>query len=172
MNERSVSKWIIIISIAVPALIAFLFYSPVVHLNVDVSFLPKFHAFLNSCVFILLLSGYYFIRHNKIRQHKYCMISAFSLSGLFLISYVFYHAATESTKYGGEGIIKYIYYFILLTHIVLAALVLPFILITLSRALSQRFDKHKRIARITLPIWLYVSFTGVIVYFMISPYYA
>lgn len=171
MKEAALNKWIIIISVAVPALIAFLFYSPVVHLKIDVSFLPKLHAMLNSCVFLLLLAGYYNIRHRNIRRHKYCMIAAFSLSVLFFISYVLYHAATESTKYGGEGFIRYIYYFILLTHIVLAALVLPLILITLSRALTQKFDKHKRIARITLPIWLYVSLTGVIVYFMISPYY-
>lgn len=171
MNERLLNRWIVVISIAVPALVTFLFYGPVARLHVDVSFLPKFHAILNSCVAILLVSGYYFIRNKKIRQHKFCMISAFSISVLFLISYVFYHAATESTKFGGEGIVRMVYYFILLTHIVLAAGVLPFILITLSRALTQKFDKHRKIARITFPLWLYVSITGVIVYFMISPYY-
>lgn len=171
MKDAVLNKWIVVISIAVPALVAFLFYGPVARLHVDVSFLPKFHAILNSCVSVLLITGYYFIRHKKIKQHKFCMISAFSLSALFLVSYVLYHAATESTTFGGEGIIRSVYYVILITHIFLAAAVLPFILITLSRALTQKFDKHRRIARITLPIWLYVSITGVVVYFMISPYY-
>ncbi|MFN3939619.1 MAG: DUF420 domain-containing protein, partial [Chitinophagales bacterium] len=147
MNERILNRWVVVISIAVPALVAFLFYGPVARLHVDVSFLPKFHAILNACVAILLVTGYYFIRKKKIRQHKFCMISAFSLSAMFLISYVLYHAATESTKFGGEGVIRIVYYFILLTHIVLAAIVLPFILITLSRALTQKFDKHRKIAR-------------------------
>lgn len=99
------------------------------------------------------------------------MLSAVGVSVLFLVSYVTYHATTESTIYGGEGTIRYVYLFILLTHIILAIAIVPLVLITLSRALAQKFDKHKKIARWTLPLWLYVTITGVIVYFMISPYY-
>jgi len=99
------------------------------------------------------------------------MLSAFFLSALFLISYVIYHSATESTSFGGAGLIRTVYFFILITHIVLAAAILPLILITMSRALSSRFDRHRKIARITFPLWLYVSVTGVVVYLMIAPYY-
>jgi putative membrane protein len=100
------------------------------------------------------------------------MKSAFILTALFLISYVIYHTTHESTSYGGEGVIRAVYLVILLTHIVLAAAIVPLVLVTFSRALTEKFDKHKRIARITFPLWLYVSITGVVVYLMISPYYA
>lgn len=99
------------------------------------------------------------------------MITSIILSGIFLASYVTYHSLTEPTSYGGEGVVRIIYYILLITHIMLAATIVPLVLITLVRALSNRFDKHKRIARWTLPLWLYVTITGVIVYFMIAPYY-
>ncbi len=99
------------------------------------------------------------------------MITAFSFSALFLICYVVYHALTEPTSYGGSGIVRNIYYFILLTHIILAAVIVPLVLITLVRGLQQKFDKHRRIARWTFPLWLYVAITGVAVYLMLSPYY-
>ncbi|MBC8047515.1 MAG: DUF420 domain-containing protein [Fimbriimonadaceae bacterium] len=171
MNERTISRWIFCISIAVPLLVTILFFTPAVNLKIDVSFLPKINAIINSAVSILLVTGVYFIKNKNRKAHRFCMLSAFSLSALFLISYVIYHSATESTKFGGEGVIKNLYYFILLTHILLAALILPLILITVSRALTEKFDKHRKIARITFPLWLYVSVTGVIVYFMIAPYY-
>lgn len=172
MNERAVSRTIFIISVAVPALVAVLFFTPALKLQIDVSFLPKLNACINSLVSVLLITGFYFIRKRNIPAHRFCMLSAFSLSALFLISYVVYHSAAEDTKYGGEGSIRYVYFFILITHILLATIILPFILITVSRALTERFDKHRKIARITFPLWLYVSITGVIVYLMISPYYA
>jgi putative membrane protein len=100
------------------------------------------------------------------------MMTALVLSSLFLISYVFYHYISAPTKYGGDGILKSIYYFILLTHILLAAVILPFILFTFYQALNGQFDKHKKVARWTFPVWLYVAITGVLVYFLISPYYA
>jgi putative membrane protein len=171
MKEASVNRLIFVVSVAIPVLIAILFFTPAIHLQADVSFLPKLNAIINSCVTVLLLAGFYFIKNKKKKQHKLCMLSAFSLSGLFLISYVVYHASAEDTKFGGEGFIRHIYFFILITHILLAAIILPFILITVSRALSERFDKHRKIARITWPFWLYVSVTGVIIYFIISPYY-
>ncbi len=99
------------------------------------------------------------------------MKTAILCSVLFLLMYIAYHMTSDSTRFGGEGTIRYIYYFILITHIVLSVVVIPFVLITYVRALAKRFDTHKKIARITFPIWLYVAVTGVIVYFMISPYY-
>ena len=170
VNERKVRRWIVVISVAVPLLVAAIFYLPAFHINADLSFLPVFHACLNSAVTILLCCGYYFIRRRNIRMHKYMMLSAFSLSALFLLSYVLYHSTHEDVKFGGQGWIRPVYFTILITHILLAAVIMPFILITLSRALTDRFDKHRRIARITLPLWLYVSTTGVIVYFLIAPY--
>ncbi len=171
MNEKRTNLFIATISVIVPVLVAILIYTPAFHLSVDVSFLPGLNAILNSCVTILLLMGFYFIRNKNRRAHKFSMLSAFSLSALFLISYIVYHSSTEETKFGDTGAIKYVYYTILLTHILLAAVIMPFILVTLSRALTERFDKHRKIARITFPLWLYVSITGVIIYFMISPYY-
>lgn len=99
------------------------------------------------------------------------MKSAITLSVLFLVMYVAYHMTSESTVYGGEGAIRYVYYFILITHILLSIIVIPFVLITYVRAISSDFIRHKKIARITFPLWLYVAVTGVIVYLMISPYY-
>ena len=99
------------------------------------------------------------------------MTTAIYCSGLFLIMYVAYHMTSDSTKFGGEGTIKYVYYFILLTHIVLSIIIIPFVLITYVRAITNNFEKHKKIAKITFPLWLYVAVTGVVVYIMISPYY-
>jgi putative membrane protein len=171
MNEQLQNRLIWIISIAVPAVVAALFFLPGMHIGTDVSMLPALNAVINGTVSVLLITGVWFIKNGKQQQHRACMIAAFGLSALFLVSYVIYHSATESTPYGGEGWIRTVYFIILLTHIVLAAAILPLILITLSRALSKRFDKHRKIARITFPLWLYVSVTGVIVYLMISPYY-
>lgn len=186
MNEKSTNKLIFAISVAVPVLVTVLFYTPAINLNINVSFLPKLHAIFNSSVAVLLLLGLYFIKSKNIKAHKVTMLGAFSISALFLISYVIYHSASDSTIFGDsnhDGVldaveaeaisgIKMVYYFILLTHIILAAAILPFILITVSRALSSRFDKHRKIARITWPLWFYVAVTGVVVYFMIAPYYA
>ena len=185
MNDKIINRIIFSISVAVPLLVAMLFYMPAIKLNINVSFLPKFHAILNSSVAILLAAGLYFIKNKNRRAHKICMMSAFSLSALFLISYVLYHASSDSTIFGDSdhngvlsdeenavlGSTKTIYYIILISHILLAACIMPFILISLSRALSEKYDKHRKIAKITWPLWFYVSVTGVIVYFMISPYY-
>lgn len=171
MNEKRINILIAVVSIIVPLVVALLIYTPAFNLNIDVSFLPALNACLNSAVTILLLAGLYFIRNKNRKAHKFSMLSAFSLSALFLISYIVYHSSTEETKFGGEGAVRFIYYVILFTHILLAALIMPFILVTLSRALTERFDKHRKIARITWPLWLYVSITGVVIYFMISPYY-
>jgi putative membrane protein len=129
--------------------------------------LPALNAVLNSISAILLAIGYRFIRQRNRNAHRKCMLGAFATSTLFLISYLTYHYLHGSTKFQGQGIARAIYFAILLTHTVLAAAIVPLVFITLSRALSARFDKHRRIARWTLPIWLYVSVTGVIVYLML-----
>ncbi|HRI28080.1 MAG TPA: DUF420 domain-containing protein [Chitinophagales bacterium] len=172
-KEQFWSKLIVIISVVVPVLVALLFRLPQLNLQLpfDVMLLPKFHAIINGTVTVLLMASYYFIRNKQVRAHKICNITALVLSALFLVSYVTYHTLTESTKFGGEGMIKYVYYFILLTHIILAALILPLILFTFLRAFSGKFTQHRSLARYTMPLWLYVSVTGVIVYLMISPYY-
>jgi putative membrane protein len=137
----------------------------------SISGLPTLNAILNSISAILLVTGYLFIRQKKISAHRACMSAAFITSTLFLISYLFYHYHHGSTRFAGEGIARLIYLTILGTHTVLAAAIVPMVLITFARALRKRFDRHRRIARWTLPIWLYVSVTGVIVYLMLYHIY-
>ena len=129
--------------------------------------LPALNAFLNATAAVLLVIGYSFIRAGQIRRHRAVMISACAVSTLFLISYVIYHANIGSKPFQGRGPIRIVYFTILLTHVILAAAVLPLAVITLSRGLRARFDRHVAIARWTFPIWLYVSVTGVIVYVML-----
>ena len=129
--------------------------------------LPALNASLNATAAVLLLIGYTFIRNGRIRQHRAMMISAFVVSSLFLVSYVIYHANVGSKPFPRHGPIRAVYFTILLTHIVLAAAVVPLVLITLTRGLRGRFDRHVAIARWTFPIWLSVSVTGVIVYLML-----
>lgn len=129
--------------------------------------LPALNATLNATAAVLLVTGYRLIRRGRIRQHRAVMISACVVSTLFLISYVVYHANVGSKPFPGHGPIRFVYFTILLTHVVLAAAVLPLALITLSRGLRSRFDRHVAIARWTFPIWLYVSVTGVVVYWLL-----
>jgi uncharacterized membrane protein YozB (DUF420 family) len=134
--------------------------------------LPLVNATLNGISAILLTTGYILIRQRRIAQHRLCMLSAFATSTLFLISYLVYHAHIGSRPFTGQGPIRYVYYSILLTHVLLAIVIVPMALITLSRALKRRFPRHKAIARWTLPLWLYVSVTGVIVYLMLYRLYS
>jgi uncharacterized membrane protein YozB (DUF420 family) len=136
-------------------------------LALSISDLPAVNATLNGISAILLTIGYLLIRQRRIAQHRLCMLSAFATSTLFLISYLVYHAHIGSKPFTGQGPIRYVYFAILIPHVVLAAAILPLALITLSRALKRQFPRHKAIARWTLPIWLYVSVTGVIVYLML-----
>jgi putative membrane protein len=142
----------------------------------DIGFPPHYfataNAVINSMVTLLLVIGLYFVKQKNYIAHKNTMMFAMVLSSLFLVSYIMHHLLTYDTHFGGEGFIKYIYYFILLTHIPLAAIVLPFILLSTYRGLTSDFAKHKKIVRYTFPIWLYVSITGVLVYIFISPYYS
>ena len=133
----------------------------------SVADLPALNATLNAIAGVLLVIGYVLIRRGRIQQHRRVMLAAFTTSALFLVSYVTYHANAGSRPFGGQGPIRIVYFTILISHVILAAAILPMALITLSHALRERFDRHMRIARWTLPIWLYVSVTGVIVYLML-----
>ena len=133
----------------------------------DVQSLPALNASLNATAGVLLLLGYYYIRSGRIAAHRACMLSAFATSALFLISYVTYHAQVGSRPYPGTGMMRTIYFSILIPHVILAAAVVPLALITLSRGLRRDDMRHRRIARWTLPIWLFVSVTGVLVYLML-----
>ena len=172
-NDTRYFLLIALLSVAVPLLVTFLLFVPQTGKlgDVDVTFLPKLHAMLNSLTAVALVLGFTFIRKGNIRYHRFAMVTAIVLSAFFLISYVTYHYQAPPTRFGGEGTIRGIYYFVLLTHIVLAAVIVPLVLLSVYFAISDQFDRHRRIARWTLPIWLYVAITGVVVYFMISPYY-
>ena len=137
----------------------------------SVSDLPALNATLNAIAATLLVYGYILIRRRQLEQHRRVMLAAFAVSALFLVSYLVYHANAGSRPFPGRGPIRAVYFTILISHIVLAAAILPLALITLSRALRQRFDRHVPIARWTLPLWLYVSVTGVIVYLMLYQMY-
>ena len=133
--------------------------------------LPKLNAIINSLTAILLIAGLVLIKQRKISLHKNMMTSAFSLGGLFLVFYVIYHISNPSTSFGGEGIIRYFYYFILITHISASLVVLPFVLRAFYFGWKRMDAEHMKVVKIAFPIWLYVSITGVIAYLMISPYY-
>lgn len=163
---------IILLSILIPVIVGILYYLPKdFEIGEEVYYLPALNAIINSITSVVLIVAYLAIRSQKISLHRSLMVSALILSVLFLLSYVTFHSLTESTAFGGEGWIKNLYYFILISHIILAIAIVPLVLITFSRALAARYDKHKMIARFTLPLWLYVTLSGVVVYLMISPYY-
>jgi putative membrane protein len=172
-NDSRYFILIAVLSVAIPLVVAFLLFVPQTGNlgDVDVTFLPKLHALLNTLTALALLAGFRFIKKGNVRYHRFAMATAIVLSAFFLISYVTYHYQAPPTRFGGEGTIRSIYYFILLTHIVLAAVIVPLVLLSVYFALSNQIPRHRRIARWTFPIWLYVAITGVIVYFMISPYY-
>jgi uncharacterized membrane protein YozB (DUF420 family) len=136
-----------------------------------VSDLPALNAALNSVATVFLVAGYSFIRRRQVAAHRACMLAAVTSSALFLISYVIYHANAGSKPFPGTGPVRAVYFFVLITHIVLAAAIVPMVLMTLSRALQERFDRHAAIARRTLPLWLYVSVTGVVIYVMLYRLY-
>ena len=133
----------------------------------SLSLLPALNAALNGVCTILLLTGYVLIRKRKIKQHKLCMIAAFCCSSVFLAFYLYFHAHAGVIRFGGQGWIRPVYFTLLLSHTTLAVVIVPLVLITLTRAFKERFDSHRRIARWTLPLWLYVSVTGVVVYWLL-----
>ncbi len=138
---------------------------------ISVHDLPTLNATLNGISAVLLSIGYYYIRQGRWKAHRAMMLSAFAVSSLFLVSYLIYHARAGSTLFPGQGWVRPVYFTILISHILLAAAIVPLALITLIRALRKRFDRHRKIARWTLPIWLYVSVTGVLIYLMLYHWY-
>ena len=163
-------NWIILVSIAIPVVVAFLFRIRLENVK-SLSFLPPIYAAVNGYTAIILLVALWAIKNRKINLHEQMMKTAIGLSLAFLIMYVAYHITSDPTPFGGEGVIKTVYYIILISHIVLSIAIIPLVLISFVRGISQQFTLHRKIARITFPIWLYVTITGVIVYYMISPYY-
>lgn len=173
VKQRNFKPFIWIVTIVIYVVIGVLFASPGYEgeLGFDITYLPLFNAIFNSFTFLFLLAALAAIRKKNIRLHRRFIFAAFTTTALFLISYVTYHVLAESTAYGGEGILKYIYFFVLITHILLAAVIVPLALVTVTRGLNMQVVKHRKIARWTMPLWLYVSLTGVLVYVLISPYY-
>jgi len=172
--EKKFSKFIIAVSIIIPVVVAILFGIKLKDFGINVeplSFLPPIYATTNGITAIVLVLAVIAIKNGKRKLHERLMTFAICLSVAFLVMYVAYHMTSDSTKFGGEGAIRYVYFIILITHILLSIAIIPLVLITYVRALAERFDRHRKIARITFPLWLYVAVTGVIVYLMISPYY-
>ncbi|WP_299891391.1 DUF420 domain-containing protein [uncultured Lacinutrix sp.] len=173
-DEKKYNKWIVILSIFIPVAVAGLFAVKLKDLGIDVeplTFLPPIYAAINGLTAVVLIIAVLAIKKGNRKLHERLMKFAITLSVAFLLMYIAYHMTSDSTKFGGEGTIRYVYFFILLTHILLSIVVIPFVLITYVRAITNNFERHKKIAKITFPLWLYVAVTGVIVYLMISPYY-
>ncbi|AZJ32846.1 MULTISPECIES: DUF420 domain-containing protein [Tenacibaculum] len=169
-EEKKYKKFITIVSIVIPIAVAALFGIKIPNVE-PLSFLPPIYASINGFTAMLLVASVVAIKNGKIKLHEQLNTTAIVCSALFLVMYVAYHMTSDSTKFGGEGIIKYVYFFILITHILLSIIIIPFVLITFMRARLGNFPEHKKIAKITFPLWLYVAVTGVVVYLMISPYY-
>ncbi|MEQ8926873.1 MAG: DUF420 domain-containing protein [Fulvivirga sp.] len=167
MDADKSNKLIIAVSIIIPIAVAVLFGVKID--GYDFSFLPPIYASINGLTSILLVAALLAIKNKKIVIHERIMKLCLIFSGLFLVMYVIYHMTSEPTSYGGEY--KILYFFILISHILLSISVIPLVLFTYVRALNGNFEKHKKLAKITFPIWLYVAVTGVVVYLMISPYY-
>ncbi|MGZ0015220.1 DUF420 domain-containing protein [Yeosuana sp. AK3] len=172
--EKKYNTWIVVLSVTIPVVVAILFGVNLREMGFDVkplTFLPPIYASINAVTSFVLVMAFIAIQNKKINLHKRLMQFAVFLSLTFLIMYVAYHMTSDSTKFGGEGIIKYVYYVILLTHVLMSIVVIPFVLITYVRAITNNIERHKKIGKITFPLWLYVAITGVVVYIMISPYY-
>ena len=175
-NERNIKRFIWTMAVVIPAAVALLFLIPPVEnlsdeVKASLYLLPKLNAYFNGTAFLCLISAFIAIKNKNIKVHRAFTTTALVLSMLFLVSYVAFHLTTESTKFGGEGWIRTVYFIILISHIFLSTGIIPLVLFTYVRGLGMQVEKHRKIAKITWPIWLYVTATGVIVYWMISPYY-
>jgi len=176
VRPQSIRRLVWTLSIAVPLIVLVLFLLPPAEgLSNEtlrkVYWLPRFNALMNATAFCCLFASLMAIRRGNVARHRALNTAALALSALFLISYVTFHMLTESTRFGGEGLIRTAYLMVLLSHIVLSIAIVPLALFSYVRGLMGEVEKHRKIARVTMPIWLYVTATGVIVYLMISPYY-
>ncbi len=170
LSEKAYNRIIWVLSVLIPIVVAVLFTVKIPGVE-RMGFLPPIYASINALTALILVAALFAVKNKKFKLHESLMKSAISLSVLFLVMYVIYHMTSESTPYGGEGNIRYVYYFILVSHILLSIIIIPLVLFTYLKAITKKFDQHKKLARITFPIWLYVAVTGVVVYVMISPYY-
>lgn len=169
MENKSYKNLITLLSIVIPVAVAVLF-----GVKIDVTlpvFLPPIYATINGFTAILLVAAVIAVKNGKIKRHEFLIKAAMVCSALFLVMYVLYHMTSDSTEFKGTGIIRPIYFFILISHIILSIAVIPLVLTTFVRGLNREVEKHKKIAKYTFPLWLYVAVTGVIVYLMINPYY-
>ena len=171
-NEKvkKYTPWVWTLSIAIPVVVAILFLIKIPNVE-PLTFLPPVYAFINAITAVFLTIAYIAIKRKKIILHERLMKISIGLSVIFLVMYVAYHMTSDPTPYGGEGIVRSVYYFILISHVLLSIGIIPLVLVTYVRAISKLFADHKKIARYTFPIWMYIAVTGVIVYLMISPYY-
>ena len=170
LEEKKYNRLIWVLSIVIPVAVAALFGIRIPGVE-RMGFLPPIYATINGITALVLILAVVQIKKGNRKYHERLMKIAMMLSVLSLMLYITYHMTSDSTKFRGEGTIIYVYYFVLITHIVLSIVVIPFVLITFVRGISGEFIRHKKIARITFPLWLYVAISGVIVYLMISPYY-
>ncbi|MEK9612474.1 MAG: DUF420 domain-containing protein [Flavobacteriaceae bacterium] len=168
--RRKANLFIWIVSIAIPVVVGVLFTVRIPNVE-PLGFLPPIYAAINAMTSVVLISALFAIKKKNILLHEGLMKFAIVLSVVFLVMYVLYHMTSDPTPFGGEGVIKQIYYFILISHILLSLAIIPMVLITYSKAISNLFIEHKKIARYTFPIWLYIAISGVVVYLMIAPYY-
>ena len=172
VQEQKANRLINTLAIAIPVAVAVLLgIRQKVDLGNWTTYLPHINGIINSLTAVLLLIGLYFIRQKNVAAHKRTMLMAFALGSLFLVSYVLYHLTNESTPFGGEGWVRPVYYFLLVSHIVLSVVVVWFVLRAVYFALSGQITRHRQTVKYAYPIWLYVSITGVVVYLMIRPYY-
>jgi len=169
-KEKRFNRLITVVSILVPVIVAVLFGLKIPNVE-PLSFLPPIYASINGLTAVLLVFAVWAIKNGKQRLHQNLMTTCIALSLAFLILYIAYHMTSESTSYGGEGVLRYVYFFILISHIILSIVIIPLVLKTYARAYLKKFEAHKKLAKITFPIWLYVALSGVAVYLMISPYY-
>ncbi len=170
-KEKRFNRWITIVSIIIPVVVAILFGVKLPNVE-PLTFLPPIYATINGVTAVLLLVAVWAIKNGKRQLHQNLMTACIACSLAFLVMYIAYHMTSESTSYGGEGLMRYVYFFILISHIILSIVIIPLVLKTYARAYLKKFEQHRKLAKITFPIWLYVAITGVIVYLMISPYYA
>lgn len=170
MNESRLNRLINVVSIIIPVVVAALFGIKIPDAE-PLTFLPPIYASINAVTAVLLILAVWAIKNNRRSLHQKLMTSCVILSGMFLLMYVTYHMTSESTSYGGDGVLRPVYFFILISHILLSIAVVPLVLKTYARAYLKQFEKHKKLAKITFPLWLYVAISGVVVYVMISPYY-
>ena len=169
-KSKIYNRLIIVVSIAIPIVVAVLFTVKIPNAT-PLNFLPPIYATINAITAVLLIFALRAIKSGKRLLHERMMKVCIGLSLVFLVMYIAYHMTSDPTPYGGEGLIAYVYYFILISHIILSIVLIPMVLTSYVRSVQRQFDPHKKIAKITFPVWLYVTITGVIVYLMISPYY-